>query len=201
MKARPRTTQAIALVLVLGLVTALGVEAWFRRPYPDGPEVAIRDLGWFVGAEMESVETIEDTDRCAFLPLIICGEQTVILAVGSVEAYVDFGRLDQKAFKVSQDHRTVEITLPAPQFGTPKLDLSRSHVYVLRRGAVQRIGGLFDPNTDEHRKLYQRAVTELAADAPHSVLSERAKVNTRKTLETMIRALGYSTVKIHWSSS
>ena len=201
-KARSRTTWAIVLVLALGLVIALGGAArslWW--PSPEGPEVAIRDLGWFVGAEMESVETIEDKDGCALLPMFICGEQTVIFAVGSVEAYVDFGRLDDKAIKVSQDHRTVDVTLPAPQFGTPKLDLNRSHVYVLRRGAVQRIEGLFDPNTNEHRKLYQRAVTKLAADAPHSALSERTKVNTRKTLETMIRALGYSTVKIHWSSS
>jgi hypothetical protein len=196
-----RSTRTVVLLLVTVLALALGgglVKLWDR----DGPDdiawTSIKDLSRFVAAEMEGSEIIEVQRDCGWVPMPgwLCGGRTVLFAAGSVEAYVDFTNLDQKAVKVSEDHHTVEITLPAPRLATPKLDHGRCRAYNLQKGLANRFSDFVDNDPNKLNELHQLADKRLASAARSSTLTDRAKDNTRKTLETMVHALGYSTVTV-----
>jgi hypothetical protein len=201
-----RGSRAIALVLVFVLVVVLGggVVSLWRWLLPSGPNdtsrqllTSIRDLNRFVAAEFEDVEIIDLQDDCgAWVPAFICGEHTVLLAVGSVEAYVDFDKLDQEAIKESQDRRAVEIVLPTPQFATPKLDHSRCQAYDLGKGVLTKLSGVLHEDPNKLNKLYELADRRVAVAARNSGVTQRAENNTRRTLEALLHALGYSTVRI-----
>jgi hypothetical protein len=185
----------IVLVLVLGGGL---VKLWDRDRPEEVAWMSIKDLSRFVAAEMEGSEIIEVQRDCGWVPMPgwLCGERTVLFAVGSVEAYVDFTNLDQKAIKVSEDHHAVEITVPAPRLATPKLNHDRCRAYNLQKGLANRFSDVVDNDPNKLNELYQLADDRLAAGARRSSLTDRAKDNTRKTLQTMVHALGYSTVTV-----
>jgi hypothetical protein len=201
-----RSTRTVVLLLVIVLALALGgglVKLWDRDRPDEIAWMSIKDLSRFVAAEMEGSEIIEVQRDCGWVPMPgwLCGERTVLFAVGSVEAYVDFTNLDQKAIKVSEDHHAVEITVPAPRLATPKLDHSRCRAYNLQKGLANRFSDFVDNDPNKLNELHQLADKRLVSAARSSTLIDRAKDNTRKTLQTMVHALGYSTVTVTFQAA
>ncbi|HEX6682519.1 MAG TPA: DUF4230 domain-containing protein [Candidatus Limnocylindrales bacterium] len=198
-------------LLVVGLVGAvlIGVSAvnlipGFKNPF--APQVtdrsqppillSIKDLARFVAAE-GNFEVVIDLKRDRkFVPDWLLNERTLFVAAGSVEAYVDFSGLTDDKIKDSADHKTVEITLPAPQLAEPKLDLERSYVFAEERGLFNKIGDFFDGDVNRQRETLLVAEQRLAAAAKASTLTQRAQENTRKALEGILHSLGYTSVTI-----
>jgi hypothetical protein len=56
-------------------------------------------------------------------------ERTLFVAGGSVDGTVDFGRIGSGAVRVSDDRRTVSVTLPHATLSKPHLDPARSYVH------------------------------------------------------------------------
>jgi hypothetical protein len=142
-------------------------------------------------------EVIVDVEKETALPDSLLGERTLFIAVGNVDAAVDFTRLGGEAIVVSDDRRTATITLPPPQLSDVRLDLERSHVYDHRKGVLNRIGSVFSGGDDGQRELYTLAEGKLrAAAGDGSGLLVRAEENTRDLLESMLRALGFTRVTV-----
>jgi len=114
-------------------------------------------------------ETIVDLERhTANVPSLLKGERTLFVAVGNVDAAVDFSRLDSRALDVSADHRSVTVTLPRARLLEPRVDPARSHVVDRQRGLVDRVESLFEDNPTSERELYVLAQRKLAAAARRS---------------------------------
>jgi hypothetical protein len=213
---RPRREFPTALV-VLGLLTLGGFwfVGWVGNLLPDisnpfreetidrtGPAVlkAVRDLQDYRAASghFEVIVDVEKSTR--FVPDAIKGERVLFVAVGSVDAGIDFSGLESGAVEVSADRRSVSLLLPPATFRDPDLDLERSYVYDRDRGAIDRIRSLFGDTGGIEPQLYRLADRKLAAAARDgSGLLARAERNTRTMLTGLLRALGFTRIDIRFA--
>ena len=161
------------LVLLPLLIPALNP---FKEDTVDrsGPVLlkSLEDLSEYhaASANMQVVVDVEhDTN---LVPSFIKGERTLFVAAGSVDAAVDFGSLSESpdAVQVSDDRKSVVITLPPAHLTDAELDQERSRVYDRDRGALDRIGEAFsDDGGADQQELYvlaERKLAEAAASDP-----------------------------------
>ena len=142
-------------------------------------------------------QVIVDTEKdTRFVPSFIRGERTVYVAGGSVDAVVDFSQLDERSIQVSPDRTSVSIVLPAPRLADATVDPDQSRVVSRDRGVLDRIGGAFSDNPTSEGPLIQAAERKMQEEAVRSDLQKRAEDNTRRMLEGMLRALGYTSVNV-----
>ncbi|MEV4411169.1 DUF4230 domain-containing protein [Catellatospora sp. NPDC049609] len=209
---RPRWGRRLLLtVLVLavlgGAVASLnlaGLLPKWRNPFAvettDNSQppllLSIKDLSRFVAAEGNYEVIIDLKEDRRFIPDWLLNQRTLFVASGSVEAYVDFGSLSDGAIVESADRKSVTITLPSPQLAEPKLDIDRSYVYAEDRGLINRVGDFFGGDPNRQQETLKVAEQKLAEAGAKSTLVDRAEENTRKTLEGMLRSLGYTSVTV-----
>lgn len=158
---------------------------------------ALNDLSRYQAATGEFQVTVDVKKDTRFLPDVVAGERTVFSAVGSVDAYVDLATLDSGAIRVSEDGRSVTVTLPRAQLSEARVDPERSYVVDRDRGVLNRIGGAVTENPEGDRELYVLAEEKLAeAAAADDALVRRAEDNTRAKIEGLVRSLGYEAVEV-----
>ena len=148
-------------------------------------------------ANLQVVVDVEEDAR--LLPSFIKGERTLFVAAGNVDAAVDFRELskDPDAVQVSDDRRSVKLTLPAPKLLEPQLDPDRSRVYDRDRGVLDRVEDAFSDRPGDEQPLYQLAEDKLAeAAAADPKLLQTAERNTRAMLEGLLRGLGFRKITI-----
>jgi hypothetical protein len=112
---------------------------------------------------------------------------------------VDFSQIGDGAVQVSDDRRSVAITLPAPALDKTNLDSERSYVFAQQRGILDRIGSLFSGNTSNQQQLYVMAEQKIQTAAKDSGLIERAEKNTRAMLVGMLGSLGFTNVTVNFA--
>jgi hypothetical protein len=206
----------IRLLVLLGFVAALVVVAILLLTGPLNPfgtdtkdrsqPVLMKSLESLsdyhaATANMQVVVDVEQDSR--LLPSFIKGERTLFVAAGNVDAAVDFRGLsrDPDAVKVSNDRRTVRLTLPAPKLLEPQLDPDRTRVYDRDRGVLDRLEDAFSDTPGDEQPLYQLAEDKLAAAAAADPkLLQTAERNTRAMLEGLLRGLGFQDITIDFKA-
>ncbi|HSR22718.1 MAG TPA: DUF4230 domain-containing protein, partial [Candidatus Eisenbacteria bacterium] len=136
----------VAVVQVRSFVQGLGDRAGGRTIDRTGPVLlqSMRDLSRYEAAT-GSFQVIVDLEKDAgFLPPAIVGQRTLFVAVGTVNAYVDFSHLGDGAVAVASDRRLVRVQLPHAALERPNLDHQRSYVFAEERGIVDRVRAFFD---------------------------------------------------------
>jgi len=157
---------------------------------------SIRDLARYEAATGTFQVIVDLENDAGFLPPAIVGQRTLFVAVGTVDAFVDFSRLGDDAVTVSADRTTAEVSLPHAALERPNLDHQRSYVFSQERGIVDRVRAFIDQAPNEQAQLYQVAERKIAAAAAQSGLAARAEGNARRMLQDMLRTLGYRQVTI-----
>ncbi len=102
------------------------------------------------------------------MPSFIKGERTLFVAVGNVDAGIDFSELDARAPDVSGDRRAVTVTLPRARLLEPRVDPGRSRVFERERGLIDRISAVFEDNPTSERELYLLAQRKLVGGGARS---------------------------------
>lgn len=202
------------LVVVAMLVAVLGVAGivgWrllddpFRTTQVDHstPPVLLelRDLAEFHAAQGQYEVTIDIEQDVKWVPAWIAGERVQFVAVGTVDAVVDFGRLTETSFVVDDLTKSVVVTLEPVRLAAPVLDLETSHVMNRDRGLLDRVGGIFDDSPTTEQWLYALAEDKLAAAADATELAARAEQNTASTVTAMLQALGFDRVDVRFRST
>lgn len=162
---------------------------------------SLEDLSRYQAARA-NFEVIVDSEKDArFLPSAIRGERTLFVGSGSVEAFVDFSGLDESSIRVSDDRRSVEVTVPAPTLSEPRVDPGQSRVVSRDRGVLDRVGSMFSDSPTSDRPLFLAAEGKMRAAAAASDLRARAEQNTRQMLEGTLRSLGFTTVTVTFAPS
>jgi hypothetical protein len=211
----PRVPRGLILAGLLVLAVAVllkgisGLWPSFGNPFRtetvdrSSPAVlkAIQDLRRFEAASghFEVIVDVEKDTR--FVPAAIRGERVLFVAVGTVDAGVDFTGVDKKAIEVSDDRRRVVIDLPRARFFDARVDPERSYVYDRDRGLIDRVASLFQDSPTGERELYVLAEAKLLSAARNgSGILRQAEQNTRLALEGMLRALGFRVVTVRFES-
>lgn len=199
------------LVATVGLVLALIVGAqavgWlpeFKNPFAtqttdrSQPPLleSIHDLSRYVAAEGNFQVIVDDQQNRKYIPDFLANDRVLLVAAGTVDAFVDFSNLGQGAIVESADRRSVEVTLPAPQLGKPNLDPENTRVFAQQRGLLNRIKDVFADDPNRIVEVYAQAEQKIADAAKASGLPARAEENTRKMLAGLLRSLGYTTVTV-----
>jgi hypothetical protein len=212
---RPRPSNAVglgalALVLVVGFLIGgcardlFDIDNPFREETIDrtGPAVlkSVQNIREYRAAtgHFEVIVDVEQDTR--LVPAEIKGQRVLFVAVGDVDAGVDFSEVGEGAVQVSDDRRTVSIELPPARFHDPELDFDRSYVYSRDRGVFDRLQSLFGDDPGDDSDLYRLAEDKLAAAARGNPgLLSQAERNTRRMLTELLRALGYTRVEIRFA--
>lgn len=187
----------IAILLVIGPLNPFGSDTKDRSQ-----PVLLRSLENLsdyhaATANMQVVVDVEEDAR--LLPSFIKGERTLFVAAGTVDAAVDFRGLsrDPDAVQVSDDRRSVRLSLPAPKLLEPSLDPDRTRVYDRDRGVLDRVEDALSDRPGDEQPLYQLAEDKLAAAADEDPrLLKTAERNTRSMLEGLLRGLGFEQIRI-----
>ena len=199
------TVVGVVVVLLVALLALFGLARLTHWPFGSeerdrsGPAVltAMRDLSEYHAATGQYQVVIDIQQDAKFLPDIIKGKRTIFLAIGSVDAYVDFRKLGDDAVSVSSDRKSVSITLPRAQLSKPNVDPDQSRVLNQDLGVIDRLGNLFsDQPNPQNQQMYQLAEQRLADAAKQVGLQKRAEDNTKATLDKLMRSLGFTTVNI-----
>jgi Protein of unknown function (DUF4230) len=161
---------------------------------------SVHDLSRYEAATGNFQIVIDMEKDAKFIPSAVFGERTLFVASGSVDVYVDFSEIAGSALKVSQDQKTVEVKLPRPALEKPNMNHDRSYVYAQQRGIINRFQDALDDSPNREQRLYQVAEDKLKDAAEQSELVGRAEQNTRAMLEGLLRSLGFTTVKVTYTS-
>jgi hypothetical protein len=194
----------LLVVAAMGIPSLRDLLPSFPNPFAtetvdrSGPAVlkSIQDLHEYRAASGH-FEVIVDLEKDTKLPSGLLGERVLFVGVGDVDATVDFSGLKDDAVKVSDNRRTATIVLPPPDLSKARLDLERSYVYDRSQGVLNEIGQLFQDERNVERQVYLLAEDKLEAAArTQGGLPARARENTREMLTSLLRALGFTTVRV-----
>ena len=156
----------------------------------------IKDLSEFRASEAEFEVIIDKETDVRWVPSFVAGERVQFIAVGSVDATVDFSTMGEDSVIFDEETNSATVILPAPKMGEPRIDLDNSGVMNRDRGVLDRIGGLFNDNPTAEIELIQEAEDKIAAAAVGTALLDKAQENTTKMLTGLIEALGVEDVRV-----
>jgi hypothetical protein len=194
---------AATMVVGLGLLTGLlNIGNPFTTQTIDRtPPIVLRrleSLSSYRGASANFEVNVDVEKKHRFIPSVIAGERTVLLAVGSVEAVVDFGDIDASRVVQSGGGERVVVTLPHARTLRAVVDPNQSHVATRDRGLADRIGGAFTDSPTSEQPLYRLAVQKMNKAAGSSGVTARAERNTTKMLQGLLGKLGYGQITVRY---
>jgi Protein of unknown function (DUF4230) len=206
-RSRPLPIATVAGLLVVGALVWLLVSniLTFENPFRtetvdrSSPAVlkAIQDLEQLRAASGHFEVIIDVEKDTRFVPAVIRGERVLFVAVGTVDAGVDLGGVDEDAVDVRG--RRASIDLPAARLLAVRVNPEQSYVYDRDRGLIDRVASVFQDSPTGERELYSLAEDKLLAAARGgSGLLARAERNTRATLTALLHALGFEQIVVRF---
>ncbi|MFD5476781.1 DUF4230 domain-containing protein [Streptomyces hawaiiensis] len=204
-----KVVAALVLVLVvffagLRLSVLPGLKDLFGTDTHDrsGPALlkSVQDLSRYDAAS-GNFQVVVDLEKDAkLLPDAIRGTRTLYVGAGTVDAYVDLGKVGENDVKVNGDRTSATLRLPHAQLGRPALDPERSYAVSKQRGLFDRLGDLFSDNPNGEQAVQKLAVRHIGDAAKESELTARAESNTTGMLEGLLRSLGFKEVRVSYGS-
>ena len=161
----------------------------------------ISDLAEFTAAEAQFEVLLDKEDDVRWVPDFIAGERVQYIAVGSVDATVDFSELTDESIVFDETTGKAVVFLPSPTLGQPVIDFDSSGVLNRDRGVLDRIGGAFVDSPTGEESLIVAAGDKMLEAVPATDLLERAEANTEEMLETLLGGVGVETVEVIFEES
>ncbi|MFD9324856.1 DUF4230 domain-containing protein [Streptomyces sp. NBC_00554] len=184
----------LRLAVLPGLRDVFGTETNDRT----GPALlkSIQDMSRYDAAS-GNFQVVVDLEKDAkYLPDALRGTRTLYVGAGTVDAYVDLGKLADKDVTVNEDRTSATLRLPHAALGKPALDPDRSYAVSKQRGLLDRIGDIFSDNPNGEQAVQKLAVKHISDAAKDSRLTARAEENTTGMLEGLLSSLGFKEVNV-----
>ncbi|MFJ1876519.1 DUF4230 domain-containing protein [Streptomyces sp. KS_5] len=204
-----KAVSALVLVLVvffagLRLSVLPGLKDLFGTETNDrsGPALlqSIQDVSRYDAAS-GNFQIVVDLEKDAkLLPDAIRGTRTLYVGAGTVDAYVDLGKVGADDVTVNDDRTSATLRLPHAALGEPSLDPDRSYAVSKQRGLLDRLGDLFSDNPNSEQAVQKLAVRHIGDAAKESGLTRRAETNTTDMLEGLLHSLGFKEVKVTYAA-
>lgn len=188
----------IRLSVLPGLKDLFGTETNDRS----GPALlqSIQDMSRYDAAS-GNFQIVVDLEKDAkFLPDAIRGTRTLYVGAGTVDAYVDLGKVGADDVTVNDGRTSATLRLPRAALDEPSLDPDRSYAVSKQRGLLDRLGDLFSDNPNSEQAVQKLAVRHIGDAAKKSGLTRRAETNTTDMLEGLLHSLGFKEVKVTYAA-
>ncbi|MET7572773.1 DUF4230 domain-containing protein [Streptomyces sp. NPDC005492] len=188
----------LRLAVLPGLRDIFGTETHDRS----GPALlkSIQDMSRYDAAS-GNFQVVVDLEKDAkYLPDAIRGTRTLYVGAGTVEGYVDLGKLGKQDVTVNDDRTSASIKLPHATLGKPALDPDHSYTVSKQRGLLDRLGDIFSDNPNSEQAVQKLASKHIGEAAKTSGLTTRAETNTTNMLKGLLGSLGFTDVKITYSA-
>jgi hypothetical protein len=182
--------------LIPGLKDLFGTETHDRT----GPALleSIQDISRYEAAT-GNFQVVVDLEKDAkFLPDAIRGSRTLYVGAGTVDSYVDLGKVDDGDVTVNEDRTAATLKLPHASLAKPALDADRSYAVSKQRGLFDRLGDLFSDNPNSEQAVQKLAVRHIGDAAKESGLNARAETNTTRMLQGLLHSLGFEKVRVSY---
>ena len=162
------------------------------RPTPNVVR-AIRDLSRLEGAQYHMERVVDLTEKQSkFFGLIEAEDAILLVAAGDVIAGVDLAELRDGDVEIDAARTSARIRLPPPKILSARLDNERTYVHTRRT----------DTLAQRKESLETRARTEaersIVEAAKQSGILERARQSAKRSVETLVRSLGYAEVVVEF---
>lgn len=160
------------------------------RPSPN-VVTAIRELSRLESAEyhLERVMDVKDVQTHAF-GLLSAEDSLLLVVAGDVVAGVDLSELDAAAVQVDSATKQVTVELPPARVLSARLDSGKTYVHSRRTDLLAK------HSTSLESEARARAEKELTAAATEAGILDKASKNASRTVEDLLRALGFSKVQV-----
>ncbi|MEJ1201216.1 MULTISPECIES: DUF4230 domain-containing protein [unclassified Streptomyces] len=188
----------LRLSVVPGLKDLFGTETQDRS----GPALleSVQDISRYEAAS-GNFQVVVDLEKDAkLLPDAIRGTRTLYVGAGTVDAFVDLGKVDEDDVKVNGDRTSATLRLPHAALGEPALDPERSYAVSKQRGLLDRLGDLFSDNPNGEQAVQKLAARHIGDAAKDSELKARAESNTTAMLRGLLHSLGFEEVRVTYGS-
>ncbi|ANB10021.1 hypothetical protein SAM40697_6068 [Streptomyces ambofaciens] len=188
----------LRLSVVPGLKDLFGTETQDRS----GPALleSIQDMSRYEAASGNFQVVVDLEKDTKFLPDAIRGSRTLYVGAGTVDAYVDLGKVGDDDVTVDDDRTSATLRLPHAALGEPALDPDRSYAVSKQRGLLDRLGDLFSDNPNGEQAVQKLAARHIGDAAKDSELTARAETNTTAMLQGLLRSLGFEKVRVTYGS-
>lgn len=191
----------VLVLVAVGLGALLGRCSRPAKPKPAAsvmvvrgtPSVvtAIRELSSIEGAQFHIEKVIDLTDKQShFFGLVQSKDAILLVAAGDVTAGVDLSGLRDGDVHVDRAKGTAEITLPPAKILSHRLD--NQHTYVHSRSTD--LLAKRDQNLETRAR--QEAEKSIVEAAKKSRILPIAEASVKRTVESLVRSLGYRHVTV-----
>ncbi|GAA3782434.1 DUF4230 domain-containing protein [Streptomyces chiangmaiensis] len=197
---------AVLAVLFAGLRLSVlpGLRDLFGTDTHDrsGPALlrSIQDMSRYHAASGNFQVVVDLEKDSRFLPSAIRGTRTLYVGAGTVDAFVDLGKVGKQDVSVNGDRTSATLRLPHAALGKPALDPDRSYAVSKQRGVLDRLGDLFSDNPNSERAVQKLAVQHIGEAAEESGLTDRAETNTTSMLGGLLKSLGFKEVTVSYGT-
>ncbi|WP_413760111.1 DUF4230 domain-containing protein [Streptomyces sp. MMBL 11-3] len=204
-----KVLSAVVLVLVVifaGLRWSVlpGLGDVFREDTHDrtGPTLlkSIKDISRYDAASGNFQVVVDLEKDTKYLPDAIRGKRTLYVGAGTVDSYVDLGKIRDEDVKVDEDRTSAVLRLPHAALGKPALDPDHSYAVSKQRGLLDRLGDVFSDNPNDERAVQRLAAKHIGDAAKDSELTARAEENTTSMLKGLLGSLGFKEVTVTYGS-
>ncbi|MBO1330579.1 DUF4230 domain-containing protein [Streptomyces sp. VRA16 Mangrove soil] len=206
----PRWAKAVVVVAVVLVLLFTGLSLMHRLDGVFGTEThdrsgpallkSVRDLSRYDAASGNFQVVVDLEKDTKYLPDAIRGTRTLYVGAGSVDAYVDLGKVDPGDVRVNKDRTSAVLHLPHAKLDKPALDTDRSYAVSKQRGLLDRLGDLFSDNPNDERAVRKLAAKHIGEAAKDSGLTDRAERNTTAMLQGLLRSLGFDKVQVSYGA-
>ncbi|MBQ1095067.1 DUF4230 domain-containing protein [Streptomyces sp. b94] len=186
----------LRLSVVPGLKDLFGTETQDRS----GPALleSVQDISRYEAAS-GNFQVVVDLEKDAkLLPDAIRGTRTLYVGAGTVDAFVDLGKVGEDDVEVNGDRTSATLRLPQAALGEPALDPERSYAVSKQRGLLDRLGDLFSDNPNGEQAVQKLAARHIGDAAKDSELKARAESNTTAMLRGLLHSLGFEEVRVSY---
>ena len=153
--------------------------------------VAVRDLSRLESVAFHMERVIDLTEKQSRLFGLIQSEDAILLvAVADVTAGVDLGKLADGDVEVDQVKKSARILLPPAEILHASLDNEHTYVHTRRTGLMARRQEALEARA---RSEAERALLDAAREAG---ILPRAEESARRSVERLVRSLGYREVEV-----
>jgi hypothetical protein len=160
------------------------------RPGPN-VIVAVRDLAELTSAEFQVERVIDLTEQqTRFFGLVKAQDALLLVASGSVSAGVDLSALREEDVRIDEARKSVQIRLPPAKILSSRLDNERTYVHTRRTDVLAERKESLETRA---RQEAERAIVEAARQGG---ILQRAQSNAQRTVESLVRSLGYGSVSV-----